>query len=163
MKLEEIKDPRLRGKIEQAIIDADSLKRDLRRSTSGPPSGYPPVLKTSPRPGKRIRQASKPLLNKLEQEYYDRFGYAHQVRSTHTEIWTMQSLKFKLANGLWYKPDFFIIHTTSVQNVGIEVKGPHAFRGGFENLKMAAHQYPWIKWVLVWKENGEWVEQVVLP
>ena len=47
--------------------------------------------------------------------------------------------------------------------LSVEVKGPHAFRRGFENLKMAAHKYPWIKWVLVWKENGEWREQTVLP
>lgn len=153
--IHEIKDPKLRAKIERSMASADALKADLGRSTSGPPSMPTQVLKTRPRPGKRIRQASKPLMNKLEQEYYDRFlSWKDSTLSI-----CVQSVRFRLANGLWYKPDFF----TNAPNVGIEVKGPHAFRGGFENLKMAAHQYPWIKWVLVWKENGEWCEQTVLP
>lgn len=106
-------------------------------------------------PSRRLRQDHKPLMNKLEREYYDRF-----LRNE-TDL-CIQAVRFKLANGLWYKPDFFCPHLTS-NPIGIEVKGPHAFRGGFENLKMAAHQYPWIKWVLVWKDQGQWQEQTVLP
>lgn len=139
MKLSTIKDPNLIRRIERAIAAADGLRED--------------VAVACPKPKKRIRQDTKPLMNKLEQEYYDDyFAGAAEV--------CVQSVRFKLANGLWYKPDFFSPGTPSV---GIEVKGPHAFRGGFENLKMAAHQYPWIKWILVWKEEGAWQEQTVLP
>ncbi len=102
----------------------------------------------------RIRQSTKPLLNVLETEYERRF-------LDHEPNLCRQAIRFKLANGLWYKVDFFCPEFNPP--LGIEVKGPHAFRGGFENLKMAAHQYHWIKWKLVWKLAGQWQEQEVLP
>lgn len=108
-------------------------------------------------PKKRIRQSTKPLLNKLEAEWFNvltsRYSY-HRSNPT-----LCQSVRFKLGNGIWYKPDFFVPFIPEA----FEVKGPHAFRGGLENLKVAAHQYPMIRWMLVWKENGEWKEQEVLP
>ena len=152
MKLEEIKDPRTRVRVEEALRAADALKRDIRRDGLGPPSGPTKPAKTR----KRIRQDGKPLMNKLEQEFKE----YHERRTGHELI--PQSIRFRLANGLWYKPDF-VQRCPVMGSSCFEVKGPHAYRGGFENLKMAAHQYQWIKWILVWKENGEWQEQVVLP
>lgn len=108
----------------------------------------------TPKPAKRIRQSSKPVLNKLEQEFLD---WLERVEPGHGYI--PQSVRFKLANGLWYKPDVVSFDLITCW----EVKGPYAYRGGFENLKMAAHQYPIIIWKLVWKENGQWKEQIVLP
>lgn len=104
------------------------------------------------KPTKRIRQSAKPLLNKLEQEWLDFYGKWFDV--VHA-----QDIRFKLANGIWYKPDFVCFKVSTCW----EVKGPHAFRGGFENLKVAANKYPEFKWVLVWKEHGAWKEQHVLP
>jgi len=135
--LDQIKDPRTR----QRVADALEAAGDLRQK----------IAKECPKPKRRIRQSHKPLMNKLEQEYHDTFLRGHQVH--------IQSIRFKLANGIWYKPDFVSAYGRKC----IEVKGPHAFRGGFENLKVAASQYPWIKWVLVWKEDGQWQEQVILP
>jgi hypothetical protein len=66
-----------------------------------------------------------------------------------------------LGNGIWYKPDFTGFVDGSY--TAWEVKGPHAFRGGFENLKVAANQYKEINWHLVWKEGGQWKDQGVLP
>lgn len=133
MKFEDIKDPKLRQRILSEIEASEHTKNS------------------------RLRQDHKPLMNKLEQEYYNHF------LSHHDGPVCIQSVRFKLANGLWYKPDFFSESMICSSRCGIEVKGPHSFRGGFENLKMAAHQYPWIKWILVWKENGEWQEQTVIP
>lgn len=109
---------------------------------------------------KRIHQNSKPLLNKLEQEFFD----THLDKTVNTLV-IKQGIRFRLANGLWYKPDFVCIALGDplVPIRGYEVKGPHAFRGGFENLKMAAALYFVIKWHLVWKENGQWHSQTVLP
>lgn len=156
--LEQIKDPRLRERVEQALRSFEGLKGDLKRQIPGPPSDYPQGVTKPPRPGKRIRQASKPLMNKLEEEYCREF----LDDKIHLGYTTIQGVRFMLARGLWYKPDF-VVWKPEVKC--IEVKGPHVFRGGFENLKMAAHQYPWIKWILVWKDpqNGQWVEQTVLP
>lgn len=120
-------------------------------------------------PPKRIRQSSKPLLNKLEAEWLERLkahdpvtgwkgghnGYAFNIRS--------QAKRYRLGNGIWYKPDFTA--TVDLRETAWEVKGPRAFRGGFENLKVAASLYPEIKWVLVWKDpaTGAWQRQEVLP
>jgi len=72
-----------------------------------------------------------------------------------------QGKRYKLATGLWYKPDF----TSMINGVehAWEIKGPHAFRGGFENIKFAAHEWPEIKWRLMWRENGQWKYQDILP
>jgi len=104
-----------------------------------------------PKP-RRIRQSTKPLMNKLEGEWLAFYGKWFPV------IYP-QSIRFKLANGVWYKPDFIALKEMTCW----EIKGPHAFRGGFENLKVAAHQYTEFKWVLCWKADGGWKEQVVLP
>jgi len=105
---------------------------------------------------KRIRQSQKPLLNKLEQECLEWL----RLRYDDADIFK-QAIRFMLANGHWYKPDFVTWdeHCT----IGWEVKGPFAHRGGFENLKVAAHQYRRMCWVLLWKEKGEWQQQSVLP
>lgn len=105
---------------------------------------------------KRIRQSSKPLLNKLETEWY------HILKSTYPEDCPVfaQAMRFRLGNGIWYKPDFIV---WGAHVYAYEVKGKHAFRGGFENLKVAASIYKQIKWYLVWKENGRWQEQEILP
>lgn len=144
MKLEQIKDPKLVSRIEDALRAAGNLRKELSTAC--------------PKPGKRIRQDTKPLMNKLEQEYYDRYLFGRLEVSV-----SIQSIRFKLANGVWYKPDFYTDGNMVSYRQAIEVKGPHAFRGGFENLKMAAHQYPWIKWILVWKEEGVWMHQTILP
>jgi hypothetical protein len=107
---------------------------------------------------KRVRQDSKPLLNKLEAEYLS------MISALYPEIiFRAQCLRWRLGNGIFYKPDFVAIGFRGDPMTCIEVKGPHAFRGGFENLKVAASLYPFIKWILVWKENNVWKEQEILP
>lgn len=106
-----------------------------------------------PKPRKRIRQSSKPELNKLEKEFQ---CYVEE----HTDLCLIsQSFRFKLGNGIWYKPDFVCFEPM----VCYEIKGPHSFRGGFENLKVAASKYPQFTWKLMWKEGNQWEEQIVLP
>lgn len=112
-----------------------------------------------PKP-RRIRQDQKPLMNKLELEWFE-------VLKCRWKIIVPQGLRFMLANGTWYKPDFIVwpcgFESQDIRLRAYECKGPHAFRGGKENLKIAAHQYPQIKWTLVWKSEGKWQEQTILP
>lgn len=111
---------------------------------------------------KRIRQSSKPLLNKLETEWFAvlnaQFPNFPRPRA--------QAKRYRLGNGIWYKPDFSASSWPGdgpAKETCWEVKGPHAFRGGLENLKVAAGLYPEIRWILVWKEKGRWQQQNVLP
>lgn len=105
-------------------------------------------------PGKRLRQDSKPLMNKLEQKWAAVLAAKLKGNKIHA-----QAIRFKLANGIWFKVDFCSFELETCW----EVKGPHAFRGGFENLKCAADRYPEFQWLLVWQEDGSWREQRVLP
>lgn len=105
-------------------------------------------------PAKRIRQ-DKPE-NELEKEYH-----AILAARFHGYRIYAQAIRLQLANGLWYKPDIVIPELEEAW----EVKGPHIFRGGPENLKMAAREHPWLRFTLVWKDKatGQWQEQVILP
>lgn len=119
-----------------------------------PPSCVDPPLKLP----KRIRQSSKPLMNKLELEWFEICVGAYPEGTK----FVPQGVRFKLGNGIWYKPDL-VVFGDKVR--AYEVKGPFAHRGGFENLKVAAYQYPWIRWSLVWKDKQlhQWQEQEILP
>lgn len=126
------------------------MQEEARRQLGLSPD-KPLVLEETP--GKRVRQ-SRDKLNKLELRYADylRVKFSgHEIRA--------QDIRLKLANGIWYKPDFVI------PSLGLlfEVKGPKAFRGGFENLKLCAQQHKWLRCFLVWAEKGEWFKQEILP
>ena len=131
------------------------------RQADGLPA--PRVAPTSP--GRRVRQSARPLLNGLETEWQNVLKVQYPDRIIHA-----QDKRYRLANGLWYKPDFTalvvdlsLVAEVSLRETAWEVKGPFAFRGGFENLKMAASTFPDVKFVLVWKDAGRWKEQIILP
>lgn len=112
------------------------------------------VQQTQPKPTKRIRQSTKPLLNKLEQEWFD---YATAIY--HERIMP-QSLGFRLGNGVVYWPDFVSHSFTHAW----EIKGRQPIQDdSVVKIKVAARLYPQIKWSLVWKEGGHWKDQIVLP
>jgi hypothetical protein len=125
-------------------------KEMLTRSAGGKP----------PAPSKRIRQSSKPKMNKLETEWLQVLQSAYDGCPI-----LCQAVKLELATGLWYTPDFFVSASVSYpeKSIAWEVKGPHAFGGALEKLKMAARVHPWCKFYLVWKLDGAWKEQEVLP
>lgn len=144
IKLSSIKDPNLVRQIENALLNAKILEKEIAIE-------IPKLAKAR----KRIRQDTKPLMNKLEERYYN------DCLKCLSATVSIQAIRFRLANGLWYKSDFVVWWPRGPE--AIEVKGPHAFRGGFENLKMAASTYPFIEWTLVWEALSEWQRQTVLP
>lgn len=109
------------------------------------------------KPAKRVRQSSKPLLNALETEWLEQLNKIYPEK--HAQI-TAQAIRVRLGNGIWFKVDFVVFCNPVT---AYEVKGPHSFRGGFENLKVAASLYREVQWILVWKANGTWAQQTILP
>jgi hypothetical protein len=107
----------------------------------------------------RIRQSKEPEMNKLELSYSDQLRFMFPQKEGEPKRVIPQRVRLWLANGAWYKADFFIPE----QSLFIEVKGPHAFRGGFEFLKIAAATHRWAKFRLVWRVSGQWHKQEVLP
>lgn len=110
---------------------------------------------------KRLRQSSKPVLNKLEARFQDYMFKSYDALFIHA-----QAVRLELARGIWYKPDFFVApHPLCTRATFYEVKGPRSFRGGFENLKVAARVHSWAKFFLVWenRDTGLWERQEILP
>lgn len=100
-------------------------------------------------------------MNKLETRFFSHLCAFYPSAKFHA-----QSIRWKLGNGIWYKPDVVCFDWDCGDRGRVacwEVKGPHAFRGGFENLKVAASLYPEVVWRLVWEQDGRWQEQIVLP
>ncbi len=128
----------------EAAIDAARMPQDAKS----------PQIRPTVAP-KRLRQSSKPLLNKLETEFWDWM----KVRQPEQTL-RPQAKRYELARGIWFKPDFTTIHDG--EEVAYEVKGPKAFRGGFENLKVAARVWPDVSWWLCWKDGGQWTFQQIL-
>lgn len=109
----------------------------------------------TPKTGTRIRQSKKPLMNKLEQSFWnERLSLRYPKAKP-------QAVRFKLGNGVNYTPDFVDL---SVQPVKAwEVKGPHSWDDAMVKLKLAAAIWAEVRWRLVWKKDGQWMEQEVLP
>jgi hypothetical protein len=107
-------------------------------------------------PKRRLRQSQKPLLNKLETQFWAHLCAAYPPNTIHC-----QAKRYELARGIWYKPDFVV--TYAGQEIAYEVKGPKVFRGGFENLKVAARVWPEVRFVLTWKAEKAWGFQAILP
>ncbi len=118
------------------------------------PSAVVPVNPAPMQATKRIRQSAKPVLNKLESRFHQKL-----IQDFPGQLILPQAIRLELARGIWYKPDFFFPVSTTFY----EVKGPHAFRGGMENLKIAARVHSWAKFFLVWEDDSRaWRRQEIL-
>ena len=106
---------------------------------------------------KMLRQSSKPKLNKTEADY------GRRLRMAHPEAWvTEQAVTFRIGNGVRYTPDFTVFHPFGGGVDCHEVKG-YMRDDAAVKLKVAASEYPFVKWTLAWKSNHQWQTQVVLP
>ena len=60
-----------------------------------------------------------------------------------------------------YHPDFITLKDG--QLTAFEVKGPHYWDDAKVKLKVAAREYPFIRFVLVKREGGRWIETEIKP
>src|SRR5512139_1038441 len=121
------------------------------------------IIAPAPISAKRIRQSDKPLLNKLEAEFYEIIRH----RYPNYPPVMPQAVKLKLANNCWYCPDFFALlwprdNAPSAPRAW-EIKGKHAWDDALVKIKVAAAAWPDIRFSLHWKDNGAWQEQEILP
>jgi len=106
----------------------------------------------------RIRQSSKPLMNKLETQFMN-----EQLRGAGWDEILTQQFKFKLGNGVWYCPDFICKKHDAFRHVAYEVKGDWFTDDSKVKIKVAAGLYPTFIWTMAWKREGRWLYQLVLP
>lgn len=152
--------PRARA---EAVAQLKTMKHPVTIAAGHIPAGRPVASK------RRIRQKQGEILNELEKRFL-----AKLVADYGPQPMFAQAIRLELARGTWYKPDFFLPAVLPSVECGIdhcrraiayEVKGPKAFRGGFENLKRAARAHQWCRFFLVWEDvsTGQWQCQEVLP
>lgn len=141
MKLDEIKDPRLVRRIQQAMSGVEELKKDIAQ-----------VIPKK----KRIRQRSSDGLNKLERQamLWLSEQYAHASLRPH-------AIRLEIANGCTFTPDIVMVRGADM--ILYEVKGDHAWDDAIVKLKVVARQWPHLNFALIWKQDGQWMEQAILP
>ena len=143
------------------ISDYHAMQARLERARSGQKTSGAVALKAqtaNAAPGVRIRQDSKPLLNKLESQWFNMLKASGNVHNL-----SAQALRFKLANGAWYRCD--IVGWVNGRLTGWECKGPSCMKNvarGILTVKIAAAQWPEVDFILVWKERGEFRQQKIL-
>lgn len=119
-----------------------------------------------------IRQQTKDPRNQLEKMFEFEILYWRKLRGELLDYYGHQSLRFKLANGDFFSPDYPAIEINpagGVRWVLFECKGER--RGGkvkarddaVSKIKHAAREYQHCRFVLVWRDSGEWMFQEVLP
>lgn len=104
----------------------------------------------------RVRQSAKPLMNKLEREWWDIL----RAEFPDSQI-VAQSVKFKIANGCWLTADFVVFHADGSAAI-YETKGKHAWDDSLVKLKVVAANFPRVKVWLVWKDHEKWQRQRIL-
>lgn len=133
----------------QAQVAAQLQPPDLR------PGG---TLTFLPPPKKRLRQSSREL-NKTETAFGE---YLRRICGQDVTIHS-QAITVRLANGLRYTPDYVVVAGPKV--TVYEVKGPYAREDSIVKLKVAASVYPWMDFMLAWRQSrtSDWQFQTVLP
>jgi predicted Ser/Thr protein kinase len=104
----------------------------------------------------KLLPADKPKrgMNKWEAAYADHLEM--RKRAGEIEWYAFEWIRLRLADGAWFKPDFFVF-TNEGEIEAHEVKG-HFREAAKVRLKVAADRYPF-QFVLVTrdKNSGEWV------
>jgi len=173
IKLTEIDNPKLRERIHRADQAQNAITNPLGPLKSQIDYAKAPTVLAAASSGsvivtqvinKRVRQSSKPLMNKLETEFYER------IRNLYPNFPPVrcQAKTYRIANGLRYTPDFtaspWPANCGPARETAWEVKGPWATEDSIVKLKAAAATFPEVCWLLVWKDStGQWNEQRILP
>lgn len=120
---------------------------------------------------KLIRQQTRDPRNQLEKMFEAEVLYWRKLRGELLDYYEHQSLRFKLANGDFFSPDYPAIEINpagGVRWVCFECKGEKrsgrvkARDDAVSKVKFAAREYRHCRFVLVWRDGGEWKEQEVL-
>lgn len=140
----------------QAMVD----RVERARAAKGQATPLESALKTAfaPADKKRIRQGEKPP-NKLEA------AWRRHVEAMQPGVkFRAQAIRFRLANGAWYRPDLMAWLNSRV--VCWETKGPKQVKNvarGILTIKFAAAAWPEVLFILVWRDAEGWHQQEVEP
>lgn len=156
MNLSDMND-KTRRLVEQALDQQERIKR----ANAGVATSPLPTAPALEKPKARLRQRTKPLLNRLETAFLARLEHQYQ----HGAKILSQAITLKIGNGVRYTPDFVVVTQRKDFGIGIEVwevKGPHSWDDSIVKLKVAAALFPWIAFNLASGNAGTWRIQQIL-
>ena len=93
------------------------------------------------------------FLNKLERDYA--LNLEAQRQDGLIRHWTYETMRVRIGNGAWYKPDFVVITTEDFIELH-EVKG-RWMEAARVRIRSAAKQYPEYTFIAIQRKRGEWV------
>ena len=138
---------RIKGAVSSAEFLARHSNGSALRSDAAPPLSTALELRPT---------TDEAKLNKLETAWL-------QVLRNRGYAWVgIEPMGLKLAGDRCrYHPDFITLSDGRL--IAWEVKGPHFFDDAKVKLKVAARCYPFIIFILVQRERGQWVETEIKP
>ncbi|MEH6814636.1 MAG: hypothetical protein V7677_19035 [Motiliproteus sp.] len=103
----------------------------------------------------RRTQPARGKMNKTEQRYYEEVLQPLLHSGQGLDI-KFEGLKLRLADKTFYSPDF-IVPTEHCLEIH-EVKG-HWEDDARVKIKVAAAQFPWMKFIAIQHKKGQWVTE----
>ena len=96
------------------------------------------------------------VMNKLEAKFaaeLEAWKMTSQI-----DWWTYEGIKLRLAKGAYFKPDFFAVKREFNGGMNVTAYETKGFLRESANvrIKVAAETFPWIRFVIVRRVNGEW-------
>ena len=96
-------------------------------------------------------------MNGTEQRYAD-YVLKPSQHVREIDSWMYEGLRFKLADGAWYKPDFNVWYPDG-RLVNIEIKGGIIHEATVVRVKVAREIHPWCTFEIWQWKNKVWVER----
>ncbi len=88
-------------------------------------------------------------MNKTETRYADQLEL--MKRAGQIVDYRFEGVRFRLAEGAIFKPDFFVVHGEFFEVV--EIKGGLIREAALVRFKVAADMYPWFRWKMLQFKN----------
>jgi hypothetical protein len=140
----------------EARIDAGPLTGGVKRVIPSPNHATPYAIT----PRAKGRPAPSPYRSELERDYAERL----ELQRIAGEIawWAYEAITFNLGGGAKFKPDFLIVGRDCKLTVA-ETKGPFARESSIVRIKVAAARFPFLRFLLVTRNDGHWAEKEITP
>lgn len=132
-------------------ITAAEFQRRYGRAAAEEPAAPAATQPPAPPPARATRYRSR-----LEAAYATHL--AELQAGGAVAHWHYECVRFRLADGCWYKPDFAVIYADGAVDI-VEVKGfsRNMRESRVRWLSCAEHcPFPWMRFVWVTRVRGEW-------
>jgi hypothetical protein len=117
-------------------------------------------------PDTRVRQSHKKP-SKIHRDWGEHLNTIHRAGLFFSAQIYEEAITLNLCNGVRYRPDWIVVGDFSKGPkhllTAYECKGGFMYDDARKSLLFAAKEYRWIRFVLVWREKGEWKQQEILP